>query len=197
MVWSYAFGVGAILIFWWVSFNTTGKWAPFALAHNEAKEAKGLSASKFQALIWTAAALFAYASVFGARLLEVGLRQTLATLPMIPLNLLLLMGFSATTAVGSKGVTVTYKTRGVIPDTGGSLTLNPEGQPDMVKAQMVVWSLIGAMIYLASVVNFVGAKGYLTSQLALPDVDGTLLVLMGVSQGSYLGNKLVTLGAKK
>jgi hypothetical protein len=41
-------------------------------------------------------------------------------------------------------------------------------------------------------VRFIAAKSYLAAGVTLPDVDGTLLVLMGASQGTYLGGKLVS-----
>jgi len=143
--------------------------------------------------LWTWVTLFAYVTVFGARLLNAQSAGALPALPGIPLNLLILMGLSATTATGSKGVAISYKSRGLIGQQSGGLVTNPEGEGDLVKTQMIVWSLIGAAVYLLSLGPFLAAlsPGNQLS-VALPDIDGGLLVLMGASQGAYFGNKLVT-----
>jgi hypothetical protein len=193
MAGAYLFGIGAVVVFWAFSFATTGSWEPWALAISEASAGpRKLSASKFQALIWTLVTLFSYASIFGARLLSAGLAGAVTALPAIPGNLLLLMGLSAATAVGSKGVTISYKTKGIISQASGGLTTTPEGDADLVKTQMVVWSMVGAGIYLLTVANAVNRQLVAAAQVALPDVDGALLVLMGISQGTYFGNKLVS-----
>ena len=203
----YYFGVGALLVFWIMSYRITDNWEPWALTISEGskkdkngeknkdknREKKGgLSASKFQALLWTLIVLFSYSSVFGARFLD-SAAEALRLLPMIPLNLFLLMGFSITTAVGSKGVTISYKTQGIISQKSGGLMRNPKGQGDLQKTQMLAWTVVAAFIYLMKVVAFISNKTYTQLDVAaLPDVDQTLLLLMGVSQGSYLGNKVVS-----
>jgi hypothetical protein len=190
---AYLFGAAALALFWVFSVFATGDWAPWALAMTDSTVGtKKLSASKFQNLAWTLVTLFSYASVFGARLLATGVGSALNALPSVPGNLLLLMGLSTATAVGSKGVTISYKARGLIPQESGGLTSSPEGDADLVKTQMVVWSLVGALIYLLSVVHLINSQLFLQATAALPDVDGALLVLSGVSQGTYFGNKLVT-----
>jgi hypothetical protein len=209
----YYFGVGAVLVFWIMSYRITGNRVPWALAISEGSnqdkkknKKEILSASKFQVLLWTLIVLFSYSSIFGARLLETlaenvvtTLPEILKALPMIPINLFLLMGFSVTTATGSKSVTITYKTRGIVSQKSGGLMQNPQGQGDLQKTQMLAWTIVGAIIYLMKVVTYISLKSYnLTDTLgmplvpALPEVDNTLLILMGVSQGSYLGNKVVT-----
>ena len=189
----YLFGLGAVLLFWVFSFVVTGgKLAPWALAVSESTvggQSQGVvSASKFQALLWTLTTLFAYASVFGARLLEAPDVST----PSIPINLLVLMGLSAATAVGAKGVAVSYKAQGLVSERSGGLTTTPSGDADLTKTQLLVWTFIAAAIYLLTVVRFMATKSYLAAGVTLPDVDGTLLVLMGASQGTYIGGKLVS-----
>lgn len=185
----YLFGVVALVLFWIFSFIVAGKkLAPWALAISENPVGPSkLSASKFQALVWTLIALFAYASVFGARLLASEPGEALPGLPEIPMNLLVLMGLSAVTAASAKGVTIAYKSRGLIPDESGGLTTNPKDEGDLIKTQMLVWTLVAGGIYLLNVVNSINSGSYI-----MPDVEGALLVLMGVSQGTYVGNKLVT-----
>lgn len=209
----YYFGVGALLVFWIMSYWITGKLEPWALAISEGSNSdkngekkEVLSSSKFQALLWTLIVLFSYSSIFGARFLETlaedavtTLPEILKALPMIPINLFLLMGFSVTTAAGSKSVTISYKTRGIVSPKSGGLIQNPQGQGDLQKTQMLAWTIVGAFIYLMKVVTYISLKSYnLTDDFgmplvpALPEVDNTLLILMGVSQGSYLTNKVVT-----
>jgi hypothetical protein len=185
----YLFGVAALILFWVFSLIVTkGNPWPWALAISENPEGpRKLSASKFQALVWTLTTLFAYGSVFGARLLALQPGEALPELPNIPLNLLVLMGLSAVTAAGSKGVSISYKSQGRIPDKSGGLTTNPKGEGDLIKTQMLVWTIVAAGIYLLNVRHSISNGSYI-----MPDVEGALLVLMGVSQGTYIGNKLVT-----
>ncbi len=189
----YLFGFGTLIVFWIFSFIITQEANPIALAYSEnpPKEGEGkkLSASKLQALIWTMITLFTYASIFGTRLLSASSSSPVSEmqLPDIPLNLLVLMGLSVATAAGSKGVTISYKTQGIIGKDGGGLTTNSKDEPDLVKTQMLVWTVVAAGIYLITVVDNINHFRYV-----MPDVEGALLVLMGASQGAYIGNKLVS-----
>jgi hypothetical protein len=189
----YLFGAGALVIFWIFSFAVTGQFNPIVLAYSENPtkpgEKRNLSASKFQSLIWTIVTLFAYASIFGARLLsmDAGEPVTSVELPNIPVKLLILMGLSVATAAGSKGVTISYKSQGLIDKKGGGLVTNPNNDADLIKIQMLVWTIIAAGIYMITVVDSIAKEAF-----ELPDVEGALLVLMGASQGAYIGNKLVS-----
>jgi len=190
----YLFGIGSLFIFWVVSYLITRKVNPFALTYTENptienSKSKGddktLSASKFQALLWTMTTLFAYTSMFGFRVLSE--KDLVPELPNFPISLLVLMGLSVVTAVGSKGVTISYKSEGVIPKKSGGLATNPQGQGDLTKIQMLVWTFIAIGIYLITVVDNINI-----GEFTLPEVDQALLVLMGASQGAYVGNKLVS-----
>jgi hypothetical protein len=57
---------------------------------------------------------------------------------------------------------------------------------------MLIWTFITAGIYLVTLRDFIADQGYKAAETALPDVDGALLVLMGVAQGGYIGGKLVS-----
>jgi hypothetical protein len=192
----YLFGVGAVLLFWIVSgVVSKGDFRPWALAVTDSivggKKQTELSASKLQALVWTLVTLFAYGSVFGALLLDPARKGPVQSLPKIPLNLLVLMGMSVVTAAGAKGVTVSYKAEGRIQERSGGAVTNAQGNPDLVKAQMLIWTFIGAGYYLLKVMTTIG-PGLEGVDIALPDVDGALLVLMGASEGGYIGDKLVS-----
>ena len=191
----YLFGAGAVLLFWLVSSVITERIAPWALAVTDSVvggvRQKELSASKLQALVWTYVTLFAYGSVFGAFMLDAGSAEAVTELPKIPIGLLVLMGLSVTTAASAKGVTVSYKAEGRISQRSGGAVTTAQNQPDLVKAQMLVWTFIGAGYYLLKVVNFISNRPT-GSDIALPDLDGALLVLLGAAQGAYVGDKLVS-----
>jgi hypothetical protein len=154
--------------------------------------------------------VFAYSTTFAARALEVPANSPMPPLPQIPVNLLILMGLSVATASGSKGITVSYLQKGEIPqEDKGNVFENREGVTDLTKVQMLIWTLIAVVIYVVGFTSFIGAKCYLPADareerglpnepyqcpegFALPDIDGALLVLMGVSQGGYVAGKLVS-----
>ena len=205
---TYLFGVGALLLFWVVSaVITKGKTEPWALAVTESrvdgKPQDVLSASKLQALVWTLVTLFVYGSVFGALLLKTEAGEPIPPLPGIPVHLLVLMGLSVVTAAGSKGLTLSYKAQKRIGERSGGALTDSDGNANLVKTQMLVWTFIGAILYLLTVVKFVdgiAAKSLADiarDGIALPDVDGALLVLMGAAQGAYIGDKLVARDIRK
>lgn len=82
------------------------------------------------------------------------------------------------------------------------LILDDNGNPDLGKIQLLAWTFVGIGIYLALVLKKAGAilattslSEPCTAGLAcggLPDIDPALMVLMGLGQAAYLGNKLVT-----
>ena len=171
------------------AFKEHGKYAflPWvaALGHN-----KKLSTSQLQFLIWTGVTVFAYCTAFANRVNN-SLGEALQHLPEIPINLLLLMGLSVATTATSKGITISYIDQGQLDankDDSNALT-NRDGQTSLVKIQMLIWTLISATIYLITFNHWL--KGS-PEGFALPDIDGALLVLMGVAQGGYIGGKLTS-----
>jgi len=155
------------------------------------------STSKFQWAVWLVVILFAYAFLWFIRTRE-GNWDGLST---IPKNLLTVLGFSTLTAIGAKGIVVGYTGAGSLakgdatdPTTNtaspkGGLLADDSGTPELAKIQMVAFTFVAVGIFLYDV--FHQAKGsHPTAQL--PDIDSSLLVLMGISQGGYLGKKLVT-----
>lgn len=153
------------------------------------------STSKLQLTVWTMVIAFAYAAVFTARAMK-GSYQPISD---IPANVLLVLGFSATTMATAKGITVTYVNDGKVDKSSGpaqglgALVRDDSGSTDLSKVQMLTWTGIAAVLYLYIVSRRIHATiaGGATTQ-GLPDIDGALMVLMGLSQGAYLGKKLVT-----
>jgi len=163
------------------------------------------STSKFQALVWTLITLFGFVEVF----CEHVLLGDPGYVSEIPANLFAAMGFSMTTMIAAKGITVSYLNQGRVnqqtsaptvmpnlvgkppakpgatPKLGG-LGTNDVGEPDLSKIQMLAFTLIAVAVYLTRL----AVQEHSSPQL--PELDPTLMVLMGLSQGAYLGKKLTT-----
>ncbi len=189
----YFYGALALIALYSLSWAVTRHASPFALAlgHNGK-----LSTSLFQNFAFTAVVAFAYVTAIALRTASGAL-----ALPTIPLNLLVLMGLSVTTAAASQGITIAYLQQGALDEEDqSSLTQNRDGRQDLSKVQMLIFTLIAVGVYMVTFVRFVGNGCYGsgptmalcgTGGVALPDIDAALLVLMGVVQGGYLGSKLV------
>jgi hypothetical protein len=67
---------------------------------------------------------------------------------------------------------------------------NEDGKPAMTRFQMFVWTFVAIIVYLIlfgmTLYELRGSLGTLT----IPDIDNTLLTLMGLSQGAYVAGKM-------
>lgn len=188
-------GIAALVATWLVSAIITGHWNPWHLVIGADKRP---STSKLQFLLWTAAVIFAYTSLYAIRANAPSFSAT----NDLPRNVLLAMGISVATMAGAKGITVSYVTSGKIakpdtPTTAGSVApvlQDDDGFPDLTKIQMLVWTLIAIAIFLVNTLSWLKSPGahLQNNQFALPDIDAALMVLMGLSHGAYLGKKVVT-----
>jgi IPT/TIG domain len=155
------------------------------------------STSKLQWFLWLIAILFGYVATWVLRA-EQG---DYAALSDIPVNLLTVLGFSTGTAAAAKGITAGYVQTGKVAKTGvpanptpattGGVFQDDSGGPELAKIQMIAFTIIAIGIFLATVFHQI-AIGDIKD--GLPNIDSSLLVLMGISQGGYLGKKLVTFG---
>jgi hypothetical protein len=109
------------------------------------------------------------------------------------------MGISITTMAAAKGITVNYLNNKKITqnsatnaNTQGILALfnDDDGLPDLSKIQMLAWTVIAIAVYLFQL-NY-QIKNSAASSLSLPDIDTTLMALMGLGQAGYLGKKIVS-----
>jgi hypothetical protein len=186
----------ALSAFYWTSVVVTGKANPLHLVMG----ADGrLSTSKFQFFVWTAVVVFVYALLYFSR-------AKLDAISNIPQNVLIALGFSITTAVGAKGITVSYLNSGSIAkpassqpggatDLSALVTHDDSPTPDLTKIQMLIWTIIALVVYLHTVYYSLSSfKTCVGNACTFPDIDTSLMVLMGLSQGAYLGNKLVAAG---
>jgi hypothetical protein len=186
----YLAGIAALLLAWVLYGLLAGTWNIWKLVTGTDGRA---STSKLQWFLWTVVVVFAYVAIWTAGALD----GNLVPITEIPQNLLIAMGLSVTTMAAAKGITVSYVNSGRViktsadpgekKDTGlGPVVSSDERVPDLSKIQMMIWTLVAIVIYLFPVVDQIG------SGHALPDIDPTLMVLMGLGQGAYLGKKLVT-----
>jgi hypothetical protein len=184
----YFWGVAVLVAMYCISVLVTRSSQPWALARGNNKK---LSTSELQFFVFTVLTVFAYVTVFAARYMYEG--QPLTSLPDVPSNLLILMGLSVITTTSSKGISISYIRKNEISIHDSSdLFADREGVTDLKKVQMLVWTLIAAAIYLLRVISFIKNNEFASQQCALPDIDGALLVLTGLSQGGYVAGKIVS-----
>jgi hypothetical protein len=96
-------------------------------------------------------------------------------------SLLALMGISAATAIASEAISkraTAAKSAGFWHD----LVTNEQGVVALDRFQIVAWTLVLGGIFLYSVIW----------DLTMPEFSATMLALMGISSGTYLGFKLPT-----
>jgi hypothetical protein len=96
----------------------------------------------------------------------------------IPPSLLGLMGISAATAVAA--VAVSNETASASRGFAKDLVTDERGMIALDRLQIVVWTLVLGGIFLTSVIW----------DLTMPEFNATLLALMGISSGTYIGFKL-------
>lgn len=188
-------GLGMVVVLYGIAAVVTGHWKPSALFQGFDGVA---STSKLQWLLWLVVILFGYASLWVLRA-EQG---DLSALNNIPVNILTVLGFSTVTMAAAKGIKVGQVQAGrqqaVNPVTAGpdraktgGIFQDDGGNPELAKIQMLAFTIVAIGIFLATVIHQI-----VTNDIAagLPDIDASLMVLMGISSGGYLGKKLVTFG---
>jgi hypothetical protein len=157
------------------------------------------SLSLFQFVIWTSIIAFLYFGVYLTRIFG----GYIGFPPTPPSNLLTLMGISVAVPVVSNGVSTfkygatgkdtTLSPQEIIKNHPLSTMLEENNKPSLSRFQMFIWTWIGITIYLAIFFVMITKPGTLQAveNLHLPDIDPTLVLLMGLSQGAYVGGKLV------
>lgn len=185
----------------WLLYKVFSKWRSLG---DLVKGENGIpSAAMFQFLLWTGVIIFSYITIYAAS----AYKGDVSSVPTVSGNLLVLMGISTGSMVISKGITDYKASRGtavrtlenkkkgkltggffqyLICDVDGPLD-KPNFQPALNKLQMIVWTFIAIAIFLVQVVYAVQKN-----IAALPKVDDSMLILMGISQTAYLGKKLVS-----
>ena len=187
-------GIAVLILLYIITAMITSHWNPVDLFRGFDGFA---STSKLQWFLWLLAILFGYSALWVLRA-EQG---DYAALNEIPVNLLTVLGFSTGTAAAAKGITSGFAQTGKVSKPGappgepgkntGGIFQDDGGSPELAKIQMIGFTIIAIGIFLATVVHQIDI-GDITA--GLPNIDSSLMVLMGISQGGYLGKKLVTFG---
>ncbi|HEY5628811.1 MAG TPA: hypothetical protein VIR16_04805 [Candidatus Limnocylindrales bacterium] len=155
------------------------------------------STSLFQGLAWTIVVLSSYLAIWFARV-HVGVTGALGPVPQ---DVLAAMGLSLGTTAAAAGITshrvrTRRDTRTRADRTALSQLLNDDlGHPSLSKAQLMAWTAVALLVYLVSTVDAVDrtmAATTATQLPPLPDIETTLLLLMGIGQGAYLALKAVS-----
>ena len=150
------------------------------------------STSKFQWFLWLIVILFSYITLWTLRA-----RQHNYSALEIPASVLIVLSFSTITAAMAKGITIGYVQSGRLFKVGrdyvtsgqGGILKDDRGAPDLAKIQLVGFTFIAVGIYLITVLHQIVTNGI---TVGLPNIGSSLIVLMVVSQGGYIGKKLAT-----
>lgn len=150
------------------------------------------SLAVFQFLLWTFIIAFAFLGIYLTRIFA----GDVDTIPTISPSILQLMGISVGVPIISGSIsTIKYATSKVqkvpVPLPPYSTMLEEEGKPSLTRFQMFAWTWIGISIYLFLLFSSVGLKLNDIGSLKLPDIDPNLVILMGLSQGAYVGGKII------
>jgi hypothetical protein len=173
----------------WLIGGMASGWNPLKLV--EGADGRP-STSKFQFWLWTVVIIPTFCGLYAMQMKALGYS---AVENEWPRNLLIVMGMSVITTAAAKGITVGYigsnrLVKTSVPTGSKSLSailLDDSGFPDLSKVQMLAWTLIAVVIYIISILH-----KYHTGDWKLPDIDNSLMVLMGLGHGAYLGKKLTT-----
>lgn len=189
-------GLAVLGAVWLVYQLATGSWDVWKLADGRDG---ALSTSKLQWLVWLAVIVFSYTVLWVAR----ASAGRYVAISDVPANVLAVLGISTGSAVLAKGITVAQISNGQTakanaaggnPAASGGALSDDDGVFDLGKVQVVAFTAIAVIIYLATLLHRLRTNPVNT---ALPNIDSSLLVLMGISHGGYLGKKLVTTGTPR
>lgn len=138
------------------------------------------SLSRFQIYIWTGWIVIAFTAIAFYS----------CSFPAVPQNVAILMGINSLTTVLSTAISTSPKNEKNLikqnkPNFYRDIFLDNTGTFDLPRAQMFVWTMVILMTHMFIFWN----NYYTTLAPKIPDVDAGLLILMGVSNGAYLGVK--------
>jgi|GEM_PF-2196126 len=160
------------------------------------------SLPRFQAVLWSIVVFFAFLSVYFVRLragqFEINQR--------IPTNLLSLIGITMASNVAGSAISQIKSGNPTNPDNpSGPNTDEPQppwrsmleekDKPSTTRFQMFAFTLIGIVIYIVTLLSYLYGPQVITidvgalGNIAIPEVDTTMLGVMGFSNAGYLFGK--------
>ena len=153
------------------------------------------SLARFQLLVWTFVVIFAFVTVSLTRMLSGVLLSV-----TIPANILTLIGINVGSPVVSAGISrQKYHIEEKFEDPKGTANYAPlvsmleeNGEFSATRFQMLAWTFIAVLIFLATVAGTLSNLPKDLTTLNLPDVSSTLVTLSGISQAAYLTGKGVS-----
>jgi len=174
------------------------------------------SFSKFQFWLWTYVILLGLVAIWMARWFEAG--EIPSPINEIPDTLLGILGVSTATSLGAKAITTAYVNKKLTkkptmkkhrrsnasstPSSSDEratvdnskrfeeLLTDDGGYPELAKLQMLLFTLVTMIFFLATVGDRISSGD--ADMMVLPDIDRSLLILMGISATGYIGKKAVT-----
>lgn len=195
LIFGLLWGVGAVVGIWFLwKFFTRGAatGAPLSIRSLVTGKDNRLSLSKLQAVVWFVAIFFGYVATYALRVRS----GDVAALSDLPENVVLLLAFSAGGALGGKWITA-YKVKAQTlqkepaqaPEIR-NLICDDQGYSAWNKLQLFYFTVLALAIYGIGLVRELQLP-VADSPPMVPNVDTSLLVLMGISQSAYLGKKVV------
>jgi len=163
------------------------------------------STSKFQLFLWTGTVAYCLVTTAAlCRLLgPLGVPPAVLPLPELKPWMMVALGLSASTTLAAKGIVVGYlgagrlqeSKAGDVPPPGWlALIGDDRGVPEISKMQMLFWTMAACAYVIVEQTLMVhdallpGAA--IAPSAGLPDIPTGLVVLTGLGQGAYLGDKL-------
>lgn len=196
VVYGLLWGLGAVVGVWLVwKLLTRGfpQGLPLSLKSLATGKDNRLSISKLQASVWFIAIYFAYVATYSVRVRY----GDVAALGELPENLMWLLAFTTGGALGAKWHT-SYKVRGGTLEKDEAdvpklrdLISDDSGYSAWNKLQLFYFTVLALAIFIIGVIRELQLAEADAAPM-LPNVDTTLLILMGISQAGYLGKKVVT-----
>jgi len=134
------------------------------------------SLSRLQLYMWFVTILISYGAIYFA--------QREGAIPDVPEELYILMGVITSSTVASTVITFTKKAawNPGKPNFFIDVFFDSKNSLDLPRTQMFAWTIVIIVVYLVQVFRSLGDS-------SLPRVPAGLIVLMGISNGAYLGTK--------
>jgi hypothetical protein len=167
----------------------------------------GYSLSRLQAVLWAVVIIAEQVSAFIAAISK---HQAENFSLVFSQEVMWLLGLSLASYVVVKGITVSQVNSGQLAPkpinkrrNWSDLVMSDEGL-DFSRFQMLIWTIFSVLVFISSYYHYIDrilqdTTGNISSffprfddvKKNLPTIDMSLIVLMGLSQGAYIGRKLV------